>query len=329
VVGSILAFVSALAYSCGYILIRTGVRPGDPDGGAFVTTVVNATLLGGAALGAVALGSRPDFAWAGVAWLATSGVLGPFTGRILLFSAIHRVGPVRAAAVINTAPLVTVFLAVTVLGETLTLSDLAATALVVIGLAILVAEAFQAASEDDVLAAPSTIDEAAAAGIALEDRARSMAAIIRRRYGTVMVIGILAASLSAIAFGFARTSRRLGLDEMPDPLLGAAIGALAGLATHLVVHSASGRLGLLVRSSIREPRPRLWAAGALSALGLFTFFAAMTFEPLSHVAVIAASETILTLVLGSLLLRGTERLSARIALPAICVFAGGVLVAVG
>jgi drug/metabolite transporter (DMT)-like permease len=156
-----------------------------------------------------------------------------------------------------------------------------------------------------------------------------MAATIRRRYGTVMVIGILAASLSAIAFGFARTARRLGLDEIPDPLVGAAIGALAGLATHLVVHSASGRLGLLVRSSVREPRPRLWAAGGLSALGLFCFFAAMTYEPLSHVAVIAASETILTLILGSLLLRSTERLSARIAIPAICVFAGGVLVAVG
>jgi len=326
--GSILAFVSAVAYSAGYILIRTGVRPGDPDGGAFVTTVVNATILGGGALIALGLGAEPDFAWAGLAWLIFSGVLGPFTGRILLFSAIHRVGPVRAAAVINTAPLVTVVLAVTVLGETLSPADIAATALVFVGLALLMAEAFQAAYEEDA-AAPRAIDDVAGAGVALEDRARSMAATIRRRYGTVMVIGILAASLSAIAFGFARTSRRLGLDEMPDPLLGAAIGALAGLATHLVVHSASGRLGLLVRSSIREPRPRLWAAGALSALGLFSFFAAMTFEPLSHVAVIAASETILTLMLGSVLLRSTERLSVRIAVPAICVFAGGVLVAIG
>lgn len=326
--GSLLAFVSALAYSAGYILIRTGVRPGDPDGGAFVTTVVNATILGGAAAGALALGAQPDVAWAGLAWLTVSGVLGPFTGRILLFSAIHRVGPVRAAAVINTAPLVTVLLAVTVLGETLSPADIAATALVFIGLAILMAEAFQAAGEDDV-AASRTIHDVAAAGVALEERARSMAATIRRRYGTVMVIGILAASLSAIAFGFARASRRLGLDAMPDPLLGAAIGALAGLATHLVVHSASGRLGLLVRSSVRDRRPRLWAAGGLSALGLFCFFAAMTYEPLSHVAVIAASETILTLVLGSLLLRSTERLSARIAVPAVCVFAGGVLVAIG
>jgi uncharacterized membrane protein len=155
-----------------------------------------------------------------------------------------------------------------------------------------------------------------------------MATSIRRRYGTVMMVGILAASLSAIAFGFARTSRRLGLDEMPDPLFGAAIGALAGLLTHIVVQSASGRLRLLVRSSIRDPRPRLWAAGALSALGLFSFFAAMTLEPLAHVAVIAASETILTLVLSALLLRRTEGLSPRIVVPAVCIFAGGVLVAI-
>ena len=327
--GSILAFVSALAYSSGYMLIRTGVRPGDPDGGAFITTVVNAALLGGAVLIALALGAQVDVAGQGLAWFAVAGVLGPFTGRILLFAGIHRVGPVRASSVVNTAPLITVFLAVTILGEALSPADIAATLLVLVGLGILIAEAFQDAGERVALAETDAVGEGASVGVVLESRARSMAAGIRRRYGTVMVVGILAAGLSAVAFGFARTSRRLGLDEMPDPLVGAAVGALAGLLTHVVVQAASGRLRLMVGSSIREPRPRLWAAGALSAVGLFSFFAALTFEPLAHVAVIAASETILTLVLSSVLLRRTERLSPRIAVPAICVFAGGMLVAIG
>ncbi len=44
---------------------------------------------------------------------------------------------------------------------------------------------------------------------------------------------------------------------------------------------------------------------------------------------IAASETIITLVLSSIVLRRTERLSLRMAIPAVLVFAGGVLIAIG
>jgi drug/metabolite transporter (DMT)-like permease len=70
-------------------------------------------------------------------------------------------------------------------------------------------------------------------------------------------------------------------------------------------------------------------AGALSALGLLTFFAALTFAPLAQVAVIAASETILTLLLTSIFLRRTERFSLRLLVPAGCIFAGAVVIAVG
>jgi len=42
--GSLFALLSALAYSVMYFLIRAGVRRGDLDGGAFVTTAVNVIL---------------------------------------------------------------------------------------------------------------------------------------------------------------------------------------------------------------------------------------------------------------------------------------------
>jgi drug/metabolite transporter (DMT)-like permease len=263
----------------------------------------------------------------GLAWFTVAGVLGPFVGRILSFGAIHRVGPVRAAAVINTAPLVTVLLAVALLGEALSPADIVAAVLVFVGIGILAVEAFGAAESGP--AASGALGEGAVEVVTPMSRPSSIAAGIRRRYGTVMVVGIVAAGLSAVAFGFARTARRLGLDSMPDPLLGAAVGAIGGLLTHLVVQTASGRLRLMFVSSIRHPRPRLLAAGVCSSVGLYSFFAALSFAPLAHVAVIAATETMLTLLLSALLLRGTERLTPRIAIPALCVFAGAVLVAVG
>jgi len=329
--GSLLAFISAICYAVGYLLVRTGVKPGDPDGGAFVTTVFNAVLLGGAAAIVLLLGAPVTFVPAGVAWFAVAGVLGPFAGRILMFAGIHRVGPARAAAVVNSAPIITVFLAVTVLGETLSPADMIAVALVVTGLVVLMAEAFQEAGarpRADRMPFPPTADDPVLEA-SVAERARTAAADFRRRYGTALVIGILAAAGSAVAFGFARTARRLGLEFIPEALMGAALGAMAGLLTHVVVQGAQGRLGLLVRSSIRQPRPRLWIAGTLSALGLFSFFAALTFAPLAHVAVIAASETILTLLMTSIFLRRTERFSPRLLIPAGCIFAGAILIAVG
>ena len=328
--GSLLAFVSAISYATGYLLVRTGVKPGDPDGGAFVTTVVNAMLLGGAAVVVLALGAPVTFVPAGIAWFAVAGVLGPFAGRILMFAGIHRMGPARAAAVVNSAPIITVFLAVTVLGETLSTADVIAVGLVFTGLAVLMAEAFQEAGAREDLGggAPSGPDDPVLEA-SVGDRARTAAADIRRRYGTALMIGILAAGGSAVSFGFARTARRLGLEFIPDALIGAAAGAVAGLLTHLIVQGAQGRLGLLLRSSVRDPRPRLWIAGTLSALGLLTFFAALTVAPLAQVAVIAASETILTLLMTSIFLRRTERFSPRLLVPAGCIFAGAVLIAVG
>jgi drug/metabolite transporter (DMT)-like permease len=325
-VGSLLAFISALSYASGYILVRTGVRPGDPDGGGFITTLFNVLLLGGGALIAVVLRGGANLAPAGLAWFVLAGVLGPFLGRILLFAGIHRLGPVRASSVVNTAPLVTVALAVVLVGEELSPGAIAATALVVVGLGVLAVEAFQheerfgrggpemaaAADEPDVVAAGEP----------------SAAERVRQRLPTGFALGLLVTALSAMSFGVARTARRLGLETMPDPLLGAAIGAFAALLVHLAVNGSRGRLGPLIRANILEPRPRLWAAGTLSGIGLFTFFAALTVAPLAHVAVIAASETIITLILTSIVLRKTERLSLQIVVPAACVFAGGVLVAV-
>lgn len=329
--GSLLAFVSAFSYAAGYILVRTGVRSGDADGGAFVSTIANAVLLAGALL-LVALGGHlPPLDPAALAWFAIGGFLGPYLGRSLLFAGIHRLGPVRASAVVNTAPLVTVALAVIVIGEELSWAALAATALVVLGLIILAIEAFELdapTGAQGVAVIPAPGDASAAVDVGKWDvAAREIRRWTAAGLASPVAVGLVAAGLSAVAFGIARTARRLGMETLPEPLVGAAVGAVAGLVVHLLAQATRGQLRAIVRSTVLDPRPRLWAAGALSAVGLFTFFAALTFAPLAHVAVIAASETLVTLVLGGLFLRDSERLSPRVAIPALCVFGGGLLVA--
>lgn len=311
-----------------YFLVRSAVRKDDLDGGAFVTTLCNVILLV-AAVGTVSLlGSPPSWEATGVSWFVAAGLLGTFIGRILLFAGLRRIGPVRTASITNTAPIITIGIAVVALGEELSSTALVAVALVLIGLSVLTVEAFQMPSQTigratDVAGSRATGEESIV-------RQRGRREISRRavvRFGTPAMVGLGLAALSAVSFGTARVTRRIGLDTMPDPLVGAMVGAVTALVSNFLFQAWQGRLGSVVLASLRDVRIRLWLAGVCSTIGLLTFFLALRLEPLSHVAVIAASETIITLVLGSLLFRGRDRLSIRVAIPSLCVFAGGVLVA--
>jgi drug/metabolite transporter (DMT)-like permease len=314
-VGSLLALLSAVAYAVMYFLIRAGVRRGDLDGGAFVTTTVNVILLTGV-VGFMALGGDlPDWNLGGVMWFALAGLLGSGFGRVLLLAAMHRMGPVRSVSIVNTAPVITIGVAIFVLGEQLSALGIVATFLVMVGLGLLGVDAFltpDPAMRRDSDASPRT---ALAPGA--------------RRSATPAAAGLAFSSLSALAFGVSRVARRLGLTAMPDPLVGAMVGSVTALLANLAMQAGQGRIRSVVFENIRHPRPLLWLAGVCSTLGLLFFFLALQHAPLAHVAVVSSSETVITLLISWLLFRRREVLSLRVVLAAVAVFGAGVLIAIG
>ena len=338
--GSIFALISAVAYSAMYFLVRAGVRRTDLDGGAFVTTVVNAILLVGGALVAAFL--LPATPWSGEAiiWFALAGVLGTFGGRVTMLAGLRRIGPVRTASIVNTAPVVTITLSVLVLGEHLSDGALVAVALVLAGLGLLTLDAF--GSTDPVLSAAARGDGPPPAGSPPERASGPSGAGtgalpaadsgpartgLRDRKGSPAVVGLLFSAFSAASFGGARVTRRVGMNTMPDPIVGAMIAAVAALSSQLLMQAGQGRIRSVVIDAFRDVRPMLWLGGVASTIGLLTFFVAIRLAPLTHVAVIAASETIITMMMSWLLFRRQESLPPRVILAAISVFGAGVLVA--
>jgi drug/metabolite transporter (DMT)-like permease len=313
--GSLLALLSALAYSVMYFLIRAGVRRGDLDGGAFVTTTVNVILLTGV-VGFMALaGDPPDWNLGGVAWFALAGLLGSGFGRILLLAGMHRMGPVRSVSIVNTAPVITIGVAVFVLGEQLSSLGIVATFLVMVGLGLLGVDAF--VTPDPAMRRESEASPGPAPGSGA------------RRSSSPAAAGLAFSSLSALGFGVSRVARRVGLTAMPDPLVGAMVGSVAALLANLAMQAGQGRIRSVVFENIRHPRPLLWLAGVCSTLGLLFFFLALQQAPLAHVAVVSSSETVITLLISWLLFRRREVLSFRVVLAAVAVFAAGVLIALG
>lgn len=265
-----------------------------------------------------------------MAGFAAAGFFGTFIGRILLFGSVHRIGPVRAAAITNMAPIVTVGVAVVVIGERLAPAAIVAVGMLVAGLVMLVDEAqrlTKGRSTPDSQGDPVLWAVEAGAQNDGEplDAAPDVLERMRRFVKAPAMVGLGLAGGSALAFGLSRSSRKLGLELMPEPLFGAMVGACVALVLSVVREAARGRLGLVVGSMVRQPRPRIWLAGVMSTVGLLTFFLAITVAPLAHVAVIAASETVITLALGAFLLRRAERLSSRVVVPALLVFGAGVL----
>jgi drug/metabolite transporter (DMT)-like permease len=314
-VGSLFALLSAVAYSVMYFLIRAGVRRGDLDSGAFVTTTVNVILLSAVVAIATLSGNPPDWNPVGVAWFALAGLLGSFFGRVLLLAGMHRMGPVRSVSIVNTAPVLTIGVAVLVLGEQLSDSGLAATFLVIVGLGLLGADAF-------VTPDPALRHDPGGLGYrpggSGGGRSRSPA-----------VAGLAFSTLSALSFGVGRVARQLGLRAMPDPLVGAMVGSMAALATNLAMQAGQRRIRSVVIDNFRDPRPLLWVAGVCSTLGLLFFFLALEHAPLAHVAVVSSSETVITMLISWLLFRRREVLSLRVVLAAIAVFGAGALIALG
>jgi drug/metabolite transporter (DMT)-like permease len=312
--GSLLALLSALAYSITYFLVRAGVRRGDLDGGAFVTTTVNVILLTGFVALMSWAGDPPDWDVTGIAWFAIAGLLGTGFGRILLLGAMHQMGPVRAVSFVNTAPVVTIGVAVFVLGEQLSALGVAATLLVAVGLGLLGFDAFvtpDPAFRRETGAAPSP---------PLADGQRSPSPALA---------GLGLASLSALGFGVSRVARQVGLRAMPDPLVGAMVGSITALASNLAMQAGQRRIRSVVIDNFRDPRPLLWLAGVSSTLGLLFFFLALEHAPLAHVAVVSASETVMTMLISLLLFRRREIMTLRVVLAAIAVFGAGALIALG
>lgn len=336
--GVVLALGGALGFSFMNVFVRNGVRPDDPDNGLFITMLINIVLFGVLAMIIVLLGAVPVFSIEGAISFVMSGFAATFLGRLTLFGGIRHIGAARAAAIKNATPLVTVGLALTFLGERLSLIDGAGVALILIGLLALITESLRSApgplggdgGAESIDPIETAFESEALAEAGLWGRTRSIAertvALINEPSNRRVVLGISLSILAALFFGSGHTFRKIGMDLMPNAVIGALIGTATALTTYLLSEAVRGDVTSVVRNSLTSVRPWFWAAGLAGALGQLAFFAALAFAPVSHVAVVAGSETVLTIIIAALLAGRIEAITRRVVLPGALVFAGAALI---
>jgi drug/metabolite transporter (DMT)-like permease len=308
--GDGLAFGSAVGFALMTVLVAKGIKAGGGDP-LVVTLACNLVLLTPLTVILAMTGGVAVVNGAGIALFAAAGISNMLLARLSLFASIRRVGASRATAMKHLTPAFTLVLAIAFLHERLRSLALLGALLVVCALFMLLFDAFATARQT------TTRDEGS-----VPEYPQGMIAIPGRR-----VFGLALGGTAALLLSIGQILRKTGVELMPQPIVGALIGAWAGAVVAAVALSARRGLTRVLGPNIRHPRPQFVLAGLAGTAAPILFLTALQYAPVSKVAVIGATEVILTVAFGTLLVGGDDTLTRRILLPAALVTGGVALIA--
>jgi drug/metabolite transporter (DMT)-like permease len=277
-----LAVLSAFLFGAMSVGLRLGLarRPDVPL--ATLATIGGAlgVALVAAAAEAPARGLHLAAAWPFV----LVGLLSPGFAQLLVTLAIHEAGASRASVVFGLAPLVSVTIAVVLLGEPLR-------APLAVGAVLVVAGGVELAREQD-------------------------------RPQHLRAIGLVYAFVAVLLFSTRDNLLRwLSTGTSAPPAVAAAAALLGG---GLVLAAVLGPR-LAGRPRLREAAPFL-GVGVDFGLSYVCLFEAYYRGRVTVVSPLAATESLWAVALSALVLRHTELVGKRLALGALLVVAGGILI---
>jgi len=297
--GQVLALASALSFAFANVLIARSSGCRDSRGVVFsvlVTAVFAAVIwlvLESHDMQVIANATW----WKGVGFYALAGVLSMVVGRSFLYTSVRRLGVVRSSTVKRMNPFFSSVLAFLILDEMITTLGAAGMAVLLFAFLLMMRESAknQRAADDT---PPPVWDYS---------------------------FGVL----SALAYGCAYIFRKFGIFELPYPAFGTLVSALTGLATFLLAGLFAKSLrGQLTGIFSDLDRWMIMASIAVS-LGQIFFFAAIVYETVIVVVMIASLEIFIASYLSIFVFRLDRHVSQSTVFASIFAFAGVILITLG
>lgn len=287
--GELFALFSAACFATANVTINRGSTAGDADNGAFLSILLTAAvaviamLLSGSAL------SPKNLNAFGLAWFALGGVLTAFVGRIFLFASVQSLGAMRASTVKRLNPFFAVILGTLVLGESLGGWMIPGMALIFTSFVFLAADSWH---------------RSAATAVSGGSRAPAVSS-------RLLDLGLVYGPISAFAYALGYLARKQGLNLIPDPFLGTAVGALAGIGAYLLASIMIPAYRTAITNTLRRVNLWFYFTGLLASFGQLCYFVALSHSSVSRVALIASMEVFITIFLSVWIFRTRERLTAN------------------
>ena len=299
--GELFALLSAFCFATANITINRGSTLKDADNGAFLSILLTAAIALIAM--AVSTGELPPDALnvRGLLWFAAGGVLTAFIGRVFLFASVQSLGAMRASTIKRLNPFFAVILGVLILDERLGGWMISGMLLIFTSFGFLARDAWRGT--------------AAASGSTMRDRSVTMSS-------RLVDLGLVYGPISAFAYALGYLARKQGLNYIPDPFYGAAVGAIAGIGAYALASWFIPNYRTSIANSFTRFNVWFYVTGILASFGQLFYFVALNHSTVSRVALVSSIEVFVTIFLSVWIFRTRERLTANV-LVAACLGVGG------
>ena len=286
--GGLLALLASATFALSNVTARRGVLTGSVLQALVVTIWLGVPVFLAVALASGQLGAIAQFTMTAAAYLALAGVVHFVLGRYCNFRAISAIGVNLASPVQEISLLVSLVLAVWLLGESLTALKFLGIVLILLGPAIIMR----------VLRA-----ERRAAGVGESKAGDAETTVFRPR----LAEGYAFAAMSALAYGASPILVRAGLRDT-DPGTGIAGGLISYLVASLIVapvlFGPATRRDLL---ALRFPAAKWFTvAGIVLCLSQMIRYMALSIAPVTIVTPIQRLSVIFRLLFGWMINRDHE-----------------------
>lgn len=227
----------------------------------------------------------PTFNMEAIVYFIAAGIFAAILGRTLNYMSIDKLGVPISTALTGTNPLWAMILGVVFLGEEVTLPTISGSVLVVVGVAL----------------------------ISGGDKKSKL---------NIRDLGIPLAS----AFFYAASSavRKIGLNILPESILGAVVGALTGLIAYPILMRLLGRTGEFKFN--REALPFLVGGGIATSMAWISMFMATQQGTVGVVSAIIGANPLFGLVLSFVLLKDSERITPQVLIGCLTIVAAVIFI---
>lgn len=220
----------------------------------------------------------PVFNWRAIIYFIIAGVFSAILGRTLNYISIDRLGVPISTSLSGTNPLFALILAVIFLGEDVSINTLLGSFFVVAGIALM-------------------SGWGASNSLNFRD----------------MVIPLF----SAFFYACSSAIRKIGLNILPESILGAVVGALTSLIAYPILLLLMGRSGQFKLN--KKAIPWLIGGGIATSTAWIGMFTATQMGSVSVVSAIIGANPLFGLLLSAILLRDTERITKQVAVGSILI----------
>jgi len=253
------------------------------------STPVTATLTVAAVqvtiLSVLLLFDLPELNWTAIFYFVLAGFFAAILGRTMNYLSIDKLGVPISTSLTGTNPIFALILAVLFLGETVSIATILGTLLVVGGIALM-------------------------SGWGTENKLKAKALVIPLA--------------SAFFYACSSAVRKVGLNILPESVLGAVVGALTSLIAYPILLRLMGRSGEFKLS--RKALPWLIGGGIVTSTAWIGMFTATQMGSVSVVSAIIGANPLFSLILSAVMLRDSEKITRQVALGSVLIVVAVIII---